>query len=281
MGLAAPAASTALASPPEPAGRVSPPGSRAAERYSCGSCCAPRSGAGVGSPPPRGRHGPLAEARVEHLARAASRAAGLMCWVQLRCTVTSPVRVGRSTACEVESRLDAGRRPDQCPVGAGHDAQLARLRVGTGHRDADGERAALVGVATQAAVLVPGNVRDALHDADRLGRARRPAVPGLRCHVAYGRESCRCAGSGRHRARAPATLRSSGRSPPFGPDARLPSWVVANQALRVALRVVRARPPRSRPRRAAISCFAEEALDVQVARVFEEGCACPRRSPAA
>src|SRR5262249_56119627 len=59
-------------------------------------------------------------------------------------------------------------RPDERAVGPGTDGEVARYLVGTGHRDPDGEAAALVGVASEAAVLVPGHVRDAFDDTDRL-----------------------------------------------------------------------------------------------------------------
>ena len=53
------------------------------------------------------------------------------------------------------------RRLDQRPVRTGDDPQLARVLVGARDRDPDRHRAAPVGVAAEAAVLVPRHIGDA------------------------------------------------------------------------------------------------------------------------
>ena len=102
--------------------------------------------------------------------------------VQLRCTVTSPVRVGSATTGRSMRRLDQGR-PHQGPVGPGHDLELPRDPVGAGHRDAGGQAAAVVAVSAERAVLVPRDVRDALvtpmglNSASMRLASASPAVP--------------------------------------------------------------------------------------------------------
>ena len=60
------------------------------------------------------------------------------------------------------------RRLHERAVRTRDDAQLTGSGVGAGHRDADREAAAPVGVHAERAVLVPRHVGDALDDADRL-----------------------------------------------------------------------------------------------------------------
>ena len=227
-----------------------PRGSPAPARCSCGSCCARPGGAGGWSRPPRDRRA-LTEARVEHLAGALDRR---LAHVQRAAEVHGHVAGARREidGLEVEARLHARRRPHQRAVASGHHAELARLGVGARHRDADGERAALVGVAAEAAVLVPGHVGDALHDADRLHQRARRARRA--CASRGPRPGCgRCAGSARPRAarRWPAR---SGRSPPCAPGARRrPAWWRTRRAGRPSRSGARPsgsrpRPPPSRPR---------------------------------
>ena len=113
-----------------------------------------------------------------------------MCIVQLRCSVTSPVRVGERHLGQVEVGL-ADARPHERAVRTGDHPQLTRHRVGARHRDADGQPAAVVRVATDAAVLVPRDVGDAFGHADRLEQ-RLDAVAR-----ALGAEAVAGAGDGR------------------------------------------------------------------------------------
>jgi len=62
----------------------------------------------------------------------------------------------------------ADSRPHERAVRAREHVELTRYLVGAGHRDADGESATVVGVATDPAVLVPWDVGDASVTADRL-----------------------------------------------------------------------------------------------------------------
>ena len=124
----------------------------------CASAC-PR-------PVPARRRGRAAGSRCR--APAARETGGWLMWsVQLRWMVTSPVAVGRSTWGRSRPRRTKAGCIER-PVRAGHDPQLAGIGVGARDRDAHGHRAAPVGVAPEAAVLVPRHVGDALDHPDRL-----------------------------------------------------------------------------------------------------------------
>ena len=99
--------------------------------------------------------------------RSRSTGGWAMCNVQLRCTVTSPV-LGRQVHDRQGVVAPEERRPHEGPVAARHHPELTRGLVRARDRDADGEPAALVAVTPERAVLVPGDVGDALHDTDRL-----------------------------------------------------------------------------------------------------------------
>ena len=90
---------------------------------------------------------------------------------------------------ELQPGLDAWGRPYQSSVRAGHDAQHAGIGVRTSQRDADGERATLVGVTAQAAVLVPGDIGDTIHHTDRLAERAGSDAPRATRHVADPRDA--------------------------------------------------------------------------------------------
>ena len=153
-----------------------------------------------------------------------------MCIVQLRCSVTSPVRVGERHLGQIEVGL-ADARPHERAVRTRERPQLTRDRVGARHRDADGQAAAVVGVAADPAVLVPRDVGDALGHADRLEQRFDAVVRALAC---------------RTRARRPRSTRGRGTARRRCSDVRAVRLAVeALHPHEARLAVGGARPPRA------------------------------------
>ena len=77
---------------------------------------------------------------------------------------------------------------DESPVGTGHDPELARAFVGARDRDPNRQAAAARGVPPEAAVLVPRQVGNALHDADGLDERLDFVAALVPRHVPVARE---------------------------------------------------------------------------------------------
>ena len=100
----------------------------------------------------------------------------------------SPVRVGSATAgrSERSSRWSDGHI--ERAVRTRDGAQLARHRVGAGHRDPDRHAAAVVAVTAERAVLVPRQVGDPLDHVERLEQRLDAIVGHAPEHVAVAGE---------------------------------------------------------------------------------------------
>ena len=132
--------------------------------------------------PRRRREGRQAEAAV-HDAPLRVRRAAAPC---ASCSSGASSRRRCASAAATSGRSRSGwRMPDhtsaRCEPASAHS--WPETRVGAGHRDADGEAAAVVGVAADAAVLVPRDVGDALGDADRLEQRLDAVVRALACRT--------------------------------------------------------------------------------------------------
>ena len=122
-----------------------------------------------------GIHGRLSEAGVEHLPLALHRGLGHMLGTtQMDRDITG--FGGQIEGFEIEAWLKTGSGPDQGAVASRNHAQLTRCSIGPCHRDAHCKIGALVGMTTQAAVLMPRDIRDSLYDTNGLDQSPHPSA---------------------------------------------------------------------------------------------------------